>query len=673
MRVVGADNAVPLNNIGRISLAGSDPAKDVTAELVLTLNRNGVRFPVELPGVTIRKGAGELGLVTVRAAGVDVNLKQHLRDNRMYYSQAILRALDTTQTALLLSGFGVQLNGATVPVAQVVEPRPIRVVGNYLAFKMNSDAGSDAGWAKWLKDRGIRIGATKEDLVPLASGGTFAEAVLGRSNGSEKLDITRFWNWQDSPIPLQATEIAAINTGSRAQPEDVKPGQLSTPIINIAQPTSLPDPVGTAAILAAIQNGNMFRDMSGLQATIGLAQSALQATAAGASAAGQQAGTNMDNLLKANTERQRIAAEMISSLAKTAATAMTGIPMGGGGGISGGGNHSQDGAKINYFDKMKGSAPAGGASGAGGAAAPPPPPPGSSSGSNGGGGSAGGGAQGSGGWSQNPAMLAATWGDGEPRSNLIQRAMDFGFADEAIPLDSSAPAKNVVTRELNLVGDFRWSPSLTDDELLAELAGNRWSPATDDFGAVSGGTFSVTPTFGHMLGAIAIQPEGSISRINLFTHANKDLIGFGGEIKKMTVTRADVMINTNGPGDSLTAMDPTSMTNLNQPGVFFEIGSGASRKQVTVEDIRRRFAKDAQIVLYACHSGQLSSFIKTVAKFFNVKVVGFKVDIGYFPPVQDVPHKFKRAGMKVGLGFGGGPVTEWRGLVTDPQAVAETP
>ncbi|MBD2034268.1 hypothetical protein H6F76_04325 [Leptolyngbya sp. FACHB-321] len=88
---------------------------------------------------------------------------------------------------------------------------------------MNTDASSDETWANWLQEHGIQLGSAKEDIVPLASGGTFAEAMLRRSNCAEKLDITRFWNWQDSPIPLQPNEIAAIQTGSRATNEDTKP------------------------------------------------------------------------------------------------------------------------------------------------------------------------------------------------------------------------------------------------------------------------------------------------------------------------------------------------------------------------------------------------------------------------------------------------------------------
>jgi len=420
VKTVDAAHPVPMSNISRLALIGSSPDLDVPVTVTLTLNRNGVRFPLELPRVTIPKGTTtETPVVQIKPGGVDANLKQHLMDNRMHYSQAVYRSLDSTQIAFLLAGFGVEVDGKLVPVSQVIEPRPIRYIGNYLAFKMNSDASSDESWAQWLKDHGIHLGTSKEDIVPLPSGGTFAEAVLGRSNSAEKLDITRFWNWQDSPIPLQPTEIAAISTGSRATEEDVKPGQLSAPIINITSPTSLPDPSGTAAVLAAIQNGNMFRDMSGLAGTIGLAQSALQATSAGAATAGQQAGTNMNSLLTANTERQRIAAEMITSLAKTAASMYTGgLAGGGGGGISGGGNHSQDGAKINYFDKTQGQGSSQSSGGnSGGGVVSPVVGGGSSSG-----GSSAGGVGSS--YSQNPAALAATWGDSQPRSNVVGQILD---------------------------------------------------------------------------------------------------------------------------------------------------------------------------------------------------------------------------------------------------------
>ena len=66
--------------------------------------------------------------------------------------------------------------------------------------------------------------------MPVPSGGVFAEAVLGRFNSAEKLDITRFWNWQDSPIPIQAPDIAAIQAGTRKTDDNLTPSQLFAPV-----------------------------------------------------------------------------------------------------------------------------------------------------------------------------------------------------------------------------------------------------------------------------------------------------------------------------------------------------------------------------------------------------------------------------------------------------------
>lgn len=218
-------------------------------------------------------------------------LRQHLMDNQLYYSQCIWSALDSTTVAQLLSGYTFRGK----PVLSDVDPLPITVAGNFLVFRKHEPVGQAAQqqWTQWLATRDINVGDRKIDLIPLPSGGVFAEAVLGRFNSAEKLDITRFWNWQDSPIPITPPEIAAIQTGSRAQPEDLLPGQLSQPTLKVELPPDLPDPQGLAAILQAIQNGNMFRDMSGLNSTIGFAQNAMSRAFDAARDAAAQAGENM--------------------------------------------------------------------------------------------------------------------------------------------------------------------------------------------------------------------------------------------------------------------------------------------------------------------------------------------------------------------------------------------
>ena len=483
---VNPTDPIALSDVTRIDLRGASPEGDIEPKLTLTLNRNGVRFPVELPAVTIPQGRRtDTPLVTVRSGAVDVNIAKNLADNRLYYSQAVLRSLDAAQLALLLSGLSItvdtlgpdgQPTTKTVPVAQVIDPIPIRYVGNYLAFRMSVESDFDLRWKEWLGDHGAEVGKLyKQDIVPLGTGGVFAEAVLGRSNAAEKLDITRFWDWQDSPIPLQPTEIAAIQTGSRATPEDVTPGQLSNPIVNITSPTSLPDPVGTAAALQAIQNGNIFRDMSGLQATIGLVQASIAQTMAGASAAGQQAGENMNNLLKATTERQRIGAEMVTDLAKTAASVYTGgaIPAGGGmsGGARGGGadGSSQQGAKINYFDKTAAAPAAGGGGAAQGGAPTPAVAPGGSS--------AGGEATKppTTNYSQNPAALQSVWGDTKSPSDMVGGLVDkVGLGGSGAPPPDGRPP---------LESRRAW-PVLDPDAVLSRIEELRRNPSLLDFGYV---------------------------------------------------------------------------------------------------------------------------------------------------------------------------------------------
>jgi hypothetical protein len=110
-------------------------------------------------------------------------------------------------------------------------------------------------------------GPLASDHVDLPTSGVFAEAILGRSNASEKIDLTRFWNWKDSPIPHLAPAINPVDTGTRATTTDgLTPTQAAT-VLNLMTPTALPDP-NLNGVITAIQNGALFRDPTG-QATLG--------------------------------------------------------------------------------------------------------------------------------------------------------------------------------------------------------------------------------------------------------------------------------------------------------------------------------------------------------------------------------------------------------------------
>jgi hypothetical protein len=289
------ENARDFWNVRAISLRRKAGKEDFAGEIYVT----AAIYPFGTTGgatqgrgslpLLLRVEANE-ALVRVYSIARTVSndeLASHFTDNSLYYSQVVWRSLDAPTLGLLLSPYTLQGR----PLVELVDPTPLAVAGNYLVFRTYAE---DAAWTAFLKDKGLQVGRVRESLVPLPSGGVFAEAVLGRANSAEKLDITRFWNWQDSPIPIAAPEIAALQAGSRAQAEDLAPGRLGEPTVNIITGQDLPDPQGMSGILSAIQNGNMFRDMSGLNATIGFAQSAMTRAFDAARDAAAQAGKNAE-------------------------------------------------------------------------------------------------------------------------------------------------------------------------------------------------------------------------------------------------------------------------------------------------------------------------------------------------------------------------------------------
>ncbi|HKK29186.1 MAG TPA: hypothetical protein VKA18_02180, partial [Alphaproteobacteria bacterium] len=215
-------------------------------------------------------------------------LVDHLTMFTKHYSRAVWRAVDEADITTLLSDFTYEGQ----PVIDQIDRKPVAISGQYLVFAYHHKPKHI--WEDWLRRHGFLANdTTSVELLPMPTGGVFAEAVQGRANSAEKLDLTRFWNWQDSPIPLTAPEIAAVQSGSRATDANLTPGQLQAPIVNNLAVPNVPDPQGLGAVLGAISNGNMFRDMSGIAETRALASDALQQAQAGATAAGQQSSASL--------------------------------------------------------------------------------------------------------------------------------------------------------------------------------------------------------------------------------------------------------------------------------------------------------------------------------------------------------------------------------------------
>jgi hypothetical protein len=616
----------PLSDVTAIAIRGSATNADVVAGVMLTLARNGVVFPLELPGVTLPRGSTETRLVEVRAAGADVNLVQHLADNRLHYSQAVWRALDAAMLAGLLGNFAITLNNQRVNLAQVIDPQPIRIVGNFLAFRIAADPAADAEWREFLRTRGIALGQARVEFVPLSSGGVFAEAVLGRFNCAEKLDITRFWNWQDSPIPMQASDIAAISAGSRFQADNTTAGAFAAPLVQLQQPTALPDPTGMAGVLAAIQNGAMFRDMSGLADTIKLANEALKASAAGATAAGAQASDNFKHSITT-------AAEVFK--AKQAA--------GGGAGKKNAAdqNTSTQGALINEQDKRSGASPAqtaavkaaGGSTGAtgGGGQTPPGGTGGGVSGTGGGGslpglsGLLGGTAPRSSSSSGNPALDVATFGGtGKPADEEIRSLLGLpndspvptpDTTAEGVPLQEFSVASRIVLRakqgENGTPGPL--TPQLEEDLLQKK----QLHPSSDDFKRILGSRTRIVTNMRELMFELAQQPRASVQRIVLFTTFGGTSFGFDMELTYVT----------DASGVAVDMLVDDTRFDFGVPTILDWIASGqvdgTPQGNTPLADVRGAFAANAELLLFNINRGLPTTLLQLLSNLLGVRATGF--------------------------------------------------
>jgi hypothetical protein len=259
-----------------------------------------------------------------RATSEFTELVQRLQENRIYYSQAVWEAMDPPELAVMLDDYDV--NGR--PAAEFVDPVPEATHGNLVAFPLSlpesvekatdrRSARLASWWAKWT-DRNFEPDDIERDLVPLPTGGVHGESILGRANGAEKLDITRFWDWQESPIPQQAPQVAPIETGSRASDQDLQESGFDSPIVQMQQPQDLPDPTGTGAILDAIGQ-NMFRDMSGMDAAADLAQTTSQISGEGARHAADTAARTFEAASQSRVAQTKTLADLAKSLASKGA------------------------------------------------------------------------------------------------------------------------------------------------------------------------------------------------------------------------------------------------------------------------------------------------------------------------------------------------------------------
>lgn len=313
-----------ISKISHIDLQWDKSEEDVGQDVSLHFRYLGDQYFSLVYDCVLPKEQSNARLVSFYSEANMEELVKALNENKLYYSQVVWANTDPQTITNLLANYEYPRG---VEVAKFIDPIPVGVHGNYLAFRWHHSDDEFLGWQNEVNDtrkKRIDFSHFEDDVVAVPTGGTFAEAVLGRSNSAEKLDITRFWNWQDSPIPILPPEIAPISAGTRAQIDTTSPGSLDQPIVNLMAPQNLPDPQGLQAIINALTAANLFRDMSGLTQTVALAQQGLQGASAGSVAGMSQAGANMATFANYQLEVAKVLASLAPMLMGLPPTSLPG-------------------------------------------------------------------------------------------------------------------------------------------------------------------------------------------------------------------------------------------------------------------------------------------------------------------------------------------------------------
>lgn len=223
-----------------------------------------------------------------------------LDDNRLFFNQAVWLSLSPAEVLGLARRRG-RFRGELL--AEQIDPAPVAVTGNSVAYRWRF---ADAAQAQTFRQRHaptfadeperererLRELVTVTSTIAAPTGGVFGEAVLGQAVSAEKIDLSRFWNWQDSMIPILPTGINALNAATPGvQNLSAEPGKLDESSARLGALADLPAPAGFNA-LAETLRAQLARDMSGQSMLQALAEATGKAAASGSLAAGEQAAKN---------------------------------------------------------------------------------------------------------------------------------------------------------------------------------------------------------------------------------------------------------------------------------------------------------------------------------------------------------------------------------------------
>ncbi len=203
-------------------------------------------------------------------------MAQHVVRNTMRYSKAVWASLTNEERAILLDFYtigvppgGVEDASQMVPLLNCVQNKVLGFFGNSMILPFiipqivaDTIKGADQTKIDPVKIQQSLLAYQKatfdppRSMISLPTQGVLGEAVLGQSPSAEKIDLTRFWNWQDSPSdsapqisPVTLPTTTSSIAGGLTAPNSL--GQLPSLINNVLTAptpnTSLLQAMGQAA------------------------------------------------------------------------------------------------------------------------------------------------------------------------------------------------------------------------------------------------------------------------------------------------------------------------------------------------------------------------------------------------------------------------------------------
>lgn len=241
------------------------------------------------------------------------NLVRICNENLETLHASIWRSMSEQKIFFLLDGIKIPMhvNGKAMPshvvgksVASIVDAKSLGVVGNSLVFRITDGVNADPVYRMVnmdaddpekekndiLKAGQIPVENMLEMYQPLTpvepyqlsfpTGGYFMETIMGACNSCEKIDDSRFWKWEEHPIPITPSDISPVSLETRyQQPLDTKPTEFPTSNISIQNIPQGPQPTGLGASLDLLGKANLFKDITGLEGTQNLTSKGLEVSA----------------------------------------------------------------------------------------------------------------------------------------------------------------------------------------------------------------------------------------------------------------------------------------------------------------------------------------------------------------------------------------------------------